>query len=75
MGNAFDNYKELIEEAKANGLEDMGKMVIVGQLIEAMRTSRITINQKKELQNLLDPELETKYKETLDLATIGEIDD
>jgi tRNA isopentenyl-2-thiomethyl-A-37 hydroxylase MiaE len=75
MASAFEQYRERIEEAKANEVNDLVKLVLVGQLIEARRARRITIRQEQELQNLLDPELETKYKETLDLATIGEIDD
>jgi uncharacterized coiled-coil DUF342 family protein len=76
MEKYFDEFKEVIETAKAGGrLTGEVKLLIMGRVSYAVERGDLTINESEKLVEQLDPDLRTRLDEALQIATFGEVEE
>jgi thiazole synthase len=72
MDKVFESFNELIETGLANNMPRDAKLIILGQIINAMARNEITIKQAYKLEDMIGGR--EQFSEALSYAIFGSLE-
>lgn len=74
MDSVFQNFKDVITRAQANGFPEPAKLVLRGKVDYAVERGDLTLRQAQALDEMLGTDFLERYADVLEIATFGDLD-
>lgn len=74
MDSVFQNFKDVIARAQANGFPEPAKLVLRGKIDYAVERGDLTLRQAQSLDETLGADFLARYADVLEIAAFGDLD-
>ena len=74
MDSVFQNFKDVMARAQANGFPEPAKLVLRGKIDYAVERGDLTLRQAQTLDEMLGVDFLERYADVLEIAAFGDLD-